>query len=144
MSVLSYFRAFFRARPGVVALSLSLWLAQSLAELAPGLIVKRFFDALQQQAFAQAERSVLLLVVFAAGFAGIARTGTMPRVPFAVPTSAPVAAVRRRPPTGSTLWLAPNRFSGICRSKTCGCGAEQAWAGPLGMRRSCTLARWWR
>ena len=51
--------------------SLSLWLAQSLAELAPGLIVKRFFDALQQQAYAQAGRSVLLLLVFAAGFAGI-------------------------------------------------------------------------
>ena len=46
MSVVSYFRAFVRARPGVVVLSLSLWLAQSLAELAPGLIVKRFFDAL--------------------------------------------------------------------------------------------------
>ena len=71
MSVVSYFRAFVRARPGVVVLSLSLWLAQSLAELAPGLIVKRFFDALQQQAFAQAGRSVLLLLVFAAGFAGI-------------------------------------------------------------------------
>ena len=71
MSVLSYFLAFFRARPGVVVLSLSLWLAQSLAELAPGLIIKRFFDALQQQAFAQAGRSVLLLLMFAAGFAGI-------------------------------------------------------------------------
>ena len=54
-----------------MVLSLSLWLAQSLAELAPGLIVKRFFNALQQQAFAQAGRSVLLLVAFAAGFAGI-------------------------------------------------------------------------
>ena len=37
----------------------------------PGLIVRRFFDALQQQAFAQATQSVLLLLVFAAGFAGI-------------------------------------------------------------------------
>ncbi len=71
MSVLAYFRGFVRARPGVVALSLALWLAQSLAELAPGLIVKRFFDALEQQAFGQAGRWVLLLLVFAAGFAGI-------------------------------------------------------------------------
>ena len=71
MSVFAYFRAFVRARPGVVALSLALWLAQSLAELAPGLIVKRFFDALEQQAFRQAGRWVLLLLVFAAGFAGI-------------------------------------------------------------------------
>ena len=71
MSVLAYFRAFVRARPGVVALSLALWLVQSLAELAPGLIVKRFFDALEQQAFGQAGRWVLLLLVFAAGFAGI-------------------------------------------------------------------------
>ena len=71
MSVLAYLRAFVRARPGVVALSLALWLAQSLAELAPGLIVKRFFDALEQQAFSQAGRWVLLLLVFAAGFAGI-------------------------------------------------------------------------
>ena len=71
MSVLGYLRTFVRARPGVVVLSLSLWLAQSLAELAPGLIVKRFFDALQQQAFAQATQSVLLLLAFAAGFAGI-------------------------------------------------------------------------
>ena len=71
MNVLGYLRTFVRARPGVVMLSLSLWLAQSLAELAPGLIVKRFFDALQQQAFAQASQSVLTLLVFAAGFAGI-------------------------------------------------------------------------
>ena len=71
MSILAWFRTFVRARPGVVMLSLALWLAQSLAELAPGLIVKRFFDALQQQAFAQAGQWVLLLLVFAAGFAGI-------------------------------------------------------------------------
>ena len=71
MSILAWLRAFVRARPGVVLLSLALWLAQSLAELAPGLIVKRFFDALQQQAFAQAGQWVLLLLVFAAGFAGI-------------------------------------------------------------------------
>ena len=71
MNVLGYLRTFVRARPGIVILSLSLWLAQSLAELAPGLIVKRFFDALQQQAFAQASQSVLMLLVFAAGFAGI-------------------------------------------------------------------------
>ena len=71
MSVLAYLRTFVRARPGVLVLSLALWLAQSLAELAPGLIVKRFFDALQQQAFAQAGQWVLLLLVFAAGFAGI-------------------------------------------------------------------------
>ena len=71
MSILAWFRTFVRARPGVVVLSLALWLAQSLAELAPGLIVKRFFDALQQQAFAQAGQWVLLLLVFAAGFAGI-------------------------------------------------------------------------
>ena len=71
MRILAYFRAFVRARPGVVVLSLALWLAQSLAELAPGLIVKRFFDALEQQAFAQAGQWVLLLLAFAAGFAGI-------------------------------------------------------------------------
>ena len=71
MNILAYFRTFVRARPGVVVLSLALWLAQSLAELAPGLIVKRFFDALQQQAFARAGQWVLLLLVFAAGFAGI-------------------------------------------------------------------------
>ncbi len=71
MNVLGYLRTFVRARPGVVILSLLLWLAQSLAELAPGLIVRRFFDALQQQAFAQATQSVLLLLAFAAGFAGI-------------------------------------------------------------------------
>ena len=71
MSVFGYLRAFVRARPGVVVLSLSLWIAQSLAELAPGLIVRRFFDALQQHAFAQASQSVLFLLVFAAGFAGI-------------------------------------------------------------------------
>ena len=71
MNVLGYLRTFVRARPGVVVLSLTLWLAQSLAELAPGLIVKRFFDALQEQAFAAATQSVLLLLVFAAGFAGI-------------------------------------------------------------------------
>ena len=71
MNVLGYLRTFVRARPGIVMLSLALWLAQSLAELAPGLIVKRFFDALQQQAFAQASQSVLTLLVFAAGFAGI-------------------------------------------------------------------------
>ena len=71
MSILAWFRTFVRARPGVVVLSLTLWLAQSLAELAPGLIVKRFFDALQQQAFAQAGQWVLLLLVFAAGFGGI-------------------------------------------------------------------------
>ena len=66
MSILAWFRTFVRARPGVVVLSLALWLAQSLAELAPGLIVKRFFDALQEQAFAQASQWVLLLLVFAA------------------------------------------------------------------------------
>ncbi|MDE0024608.1 MAG: hypothetical protein OXP69_09385 [Spirochaetaceae bacterium] len=71
MNVLGYLRTFVRARPGGVVLSLALWLAQSLAELAPGLIVKHFFDALQQQAFAAATQSVLLLLVFAAGFAGI-------------------------------------------------------------------------
>ena len=71
MNVLGYLRTFVRARPGIVMLSLALWLAQSLAELAPGLIVKRFFDALQQQAFAHATQSVLMLLVFAAGFAGI-------------------------------------------------------------------------
>ena len=71
MSILAWFRTFVRARPGVVVLSLALWLAQSLAELAPGLIVKRFFDALQEQAFDQAGQWVLLLLVFAAGFAGI-------------------------------------------------------------------------
>ena len=71
MSILAWLRTFVRARPGVVVLSLALWLAQSLAELAPGLIVKRFFDALQQQAFAQAGQWVQLLLVFAAGFAGI-------------------------------------------------------------------------
>lgn len=71
MTVLGYLRAFCRARPGVVVLSLSLWMVQSLAELAPGLVVKRFFDALQQQGFAQATQSVLLLLMFAAGFAGI-------------------------------------------------------------------------
>ena len=71
MNVLGYLRTFVRARPGIVMLSLLLWLAQSLAELAPGLIVRRFFDALQQQAFAQATQSVLLLLAFAAGFAGI-------------------------------------------------------------------------
>ena len=71
MNVVGYLRTFVRARPGIVMLSLLLWLAQSLAELAPGLIVRRFFDALQQQAFAQATQSVLLLLVFAAGFAGI-------------------------------------------------------------------------
>ena len=71
MSVLGYLRTFVRARPGVAALSLALWLAQSLAELVPGLIVKRLFDALQRHAFADASQSVLLLLVFAAGFAGI-------------------------------------------------------------------------
>ncbi|MDE0220020.1 MAG: ABC transporter ATP-binding protein [Spirochaetaceae bacterium] len=71
MNVLGYLWTFVRARPGVLVLSLALWLAQSLAELAPGLIVRRFFDALQQQAFAAATQSVLLLLVFAAGFAGI-------------------------------------------------------------------------
>ena len=71
MNVLGYLRTFVRARPGIVMLSLALWLAQSLAELAPGLIVKRFFDALQQQAFAHATQSVLMLLLFAAGFAGI-------------------------------------------------------------------------
>ena len=71
VNVLGYLRTFVRARPGIVILSLALWLAQSLAELAPGLIVKRFFDALQQQAFAHASQSVLMLLVFAAGFAGI-------------------------------------------------------------------------
>ena len=35
MNVLGYLRTFVRARPGVVMLSLLLWLAQSLAELAP-------------------------------------------------------------------------------------------------------------
>ena len=40
MNVLGYLRTFVRARPGGVVLSLALWLAQSLAELAPGLIVK--------------------------------------------------------------------------------------------------------
>ena len=71
MNVLGYLRTFVRARPGIVMLSLALWLTQSLAELAPGLIVKRFFDALQQQAFTDATQSLLLLLVFAAGFAGI-------------------------------------------------------------------------
>ncbi len=71
MNVLGYLQTFVRARPGVVVLSLALWLAQSLAELAPGLIVRRFFDALQEQAFDTATQSVLLLLVFAAGFAGI-------------------------------------------------------------------------
>ena len=71
MTVLSYFRAFVRTRTGIVVLSLALWLTQSLAELGPGIIIKGFFDALQQRAFAQVEQSVLLLLAFAAGFAGI-------------------------------------------------------------------------
>ena len=106
MNVLGYLRAFFRARPGVVVLSLSLWMVQSLAELAPGLIVKRFFDALQEQAFAAATQSVLLLVVFAAGFAGVvmATAVASARLRFHVANALRrgiVAALLRRPPAAA-------------------------------------------
>ena len=106
MSVLGYLRAFFRARPGVVVLSLSLWLAQSLAELAPGLIVRRFFDSLEQQAFAGATQSVLLLLVFAAGFAGIvmATAVTSARLRFHVSNALRrgiLEAILHRPPAAA-------------------------------------------
>ena len=103
MTVLGYLRTFVRARPGAVVLSLALWLAQSLAELAPGLIVKRFFDALQEQAFAAATESVVLLLVFAAGFAGIvmATAVASARLRFHVGNALRrgiLAALLRRPP----------------------------------------------
>ena len=71
MSLLSYFRAFARGRAGIVGLSIVLWLSQSVAELLPGLILKGFFDAVERSAFADADRALMVLLAFAAGFSGI-------------------------------------------------------------------------
>ena len=95
MNVLGYLRTFVRARPGIVILSLLLWLAQSLAELAPGLIVKRFFDALRT-GVAQA-RVGLMCSCSPRGFAGIvmAYGGCRARLPFHVANALGAGSCRR-------------------------------------------------